>query len=45
MALSDLFDRAMCSLKEIYHAILLACPLIGLPEVLDACVVAKKRLG
>ncbi len=30
--------------KEIYHAMLLALPLIGLPDVLDAFVVAKKRL-
>jgi len=31
--------------KEISHAILLTLPLIGLPDVLDAFVAAKKRLG
>ena len=31
--------------EEIAHAILLALPLIGLPDVLDAFVAAKKRLG
>jgi AhpD family alkylhydroperoxidase len=30
---------------EILHAVLLACPLVGLPDVLDAFRVAKKRLG
>jgi AhpD family alkylhydroperoxidase len=31
--------------QEISHALLLALPLVGLPDVLDAFVVAKKRLG
>jgi len=36
---------AGASRAEIYQAILLAAPLVGLPEVLDAFRVAKKRLG
>jgi len=31
--------------SEIYQAILLAAPLVGMPDVLDAFRVAKKRLG
>ena len=30
---------------EIYQAILLAVPLVGMPDVLDAFLVAKKKLG
>ena len=37
--------KAGATKTEIYQAILLATPLIGLPDVLDAFLVAKKRLG
>lgn len=37
--------RAGASKTEIYQAILVAAPLIGLPDVLDAFLAAKKRLG
>ena len=40
----DRAKAAGASPKEIYHAILLTLPLIGLPDVLDAFVVARKRL-
>jgi AhpD family alkylhydroperoxidase len=40
----DRAKAAGASAKEIAHAILLALPLIGLPDVLDAFVTAKKRL-
>jgi len=40
----DRAQAAGASAKEIYQAILLAVPLIGLPDVLDAFVAAKKRL-
>ena len=33
------------SFDEIYQAILLAIPLVGIPDVLDAYLVARKRLG
>ena len=33
------------SKDEIYQAILLAIPLVGIPNVLDAYLVARKRLG
>ena len=36
--------RAGASNQEIYHAILLAAPLVGIPDLLDAFVVAQKRL-
>ncbi len=37
--------RAGASTTEIYQAILLAAPLIGLPEVLDAFLIAEEQLG
>lgn len=37
--------KAGASTAEIYQTILLAMPLVGLPEVLDAFRMAKKRLG
>jgi AhpD family alkylhydroperoxidase len=37
--------RAGASKAEIYEAILLAVPLVGMPDVLDAFLVAKKELG
>ncbi len=37
--------RAGASRTEIYQAILLAVPLVGIPDVLDAFAVAKRRLG
>ena len=36
--------RAGASSAEIYHAILLAAPLVGMPDLLDAFVVARKHL-
>lgn len=36
--------RAGATREEIYHAILLAAPLAGFPDVLDAFLVAKRRL-
>ena len=38
-------QKAGATKTEIYQAVLLAAPLIGLPDVLDAFLVAKKRLG
>ena len=38
-------QRAGATKEEIAHAILLALPLVGLPDVLDAFHAAKKRLG
>lgn len=37
--------KAGASKAEVYQAILLATPLVGMPDVLDAFLVAKKRLG
>ena len=37
--------KAGATPTEIYQAILLAAPLAGLPDVLDAFLVAKQRLG
>ena len=36
--------RAGASSKEIYHAMILAAPLVGIPDILDAFVVAQKRV-
>lgn len=36
--------RAGASAAEIYHAILLAAPLVGMPDLLDAFAIAQKRL-
>ena len=36
--------RAGATPKEIYHAILLATPLVGMPDLLDAFVIAQKQL-
>ena len=36
--------RAGATAQEIHHAIALAIPLIGLPDVLDAFLIAKKHL-
>jgi len=38
-------QKAGASQTEIYQAILLAAPLVGMPDVLDAFLVAEKRLG
>ena len=38
-------QKAGATKTEIYQAILLATPLVGMPDVLDAFLVAKKRLG
>ena len=37
--------RAGASSSEIYQAILLAAPLVGIPDVLDAFAVAKRQVG
>jgi len=37
--------RTGASKTEIYQALLLAAPLIGIPDVLDAFLVAKRKLG
>ena len=37
--------KAGASSAEIYQAILLAAPLVGIPDVLDAFLVAKRRLS
>ncbi len=36
--------RAGASVAEIYHAIVLAIPLVGLPDALDAFRIAKQHL-
>ena len=36
--------RAGASAQEIYHAILLAAPLVGMPDLLDAFLIAQRRL-
>lgn len=36
--------RQHASAAEIYHAILLAAPLVGMPDLLDAFLIAQKRL-
>ena len=36
--------RAGASANEIHHAILLAAPLVGMPDPLDAFVIAQKQL-
>ena len=41
----DRAKAAGASSTEIAHAILLALPLVGLPDVLDAFVAAKRRLA
>jgi alkylhydroperoxidase/carboxymuconolactone decarboxylase family protein YurZ len=38
-------QRAGASKAEIYHTLLLATPLIGIPDVLDAFRIAEERLG
>lgn len=38
-------QAAGASSAEIYHAIVLAMPLVGLPNVLDAFVTAQNTLG
>ncbi len=38
-------QKAGASKGEVFQAILLAAPLVGLPAVLDAFLVAKKHLG
>lgn len=38
-------QQAGASNEAIYHAILLAIPLVGIPDVLDAFLVAKRCLG